>query len=238
MTLAMANYASIRTTLVGFPAPRQIQLERLLRRHGHEVRCVPGVSALAVGGDVDLILVTVAGADDVVAARGTAAVIAMSTVDTDTERLRVLQAGCDDHLYIDCEPVEMMARIDAVLRWVAHTGTDASVLEHGPLRIDTHDREVTVDGRVIRLTHKEFDLLHLLASRSGDVIDRTEILDTVWQQHSALASRSLDTHASGIRRKVGRWACVTVKGYGLRIGSPQDSGTDNDTDSVADADIQ
>ena len=55
------------------------------------------------------------------------------------------------------------------------------------------------------------------------VVDRVEILDTVWHQHSAIVSRTLDTHVSSIRRKIGRWACVTVKGYGLRIGTPEEA---------------
>lgn len=221
-------FAFVRTMLVGFSTDHQARLERLLRRHGHDVSVVPAERAEQHAAGIDLILVEVDDRTDSleicerVATWGTPAVIAVSARDTDQERLRILQAGCDDHLCHEYGPVEIMARIDAVLRWVANSGVESPVVEYGPLRLDTGNRQVRVEGTVVHLTRKEYDLLHLLVSRSGTVVDRTEIMDTVWHQHSAVANRTLDTHVSSLRRKIGRWACVTVKGYGLRIGLPGD----------------
>jgi DNA-binding response OmpR family regulator len=216
----------VRTMLVEFDPERSAWLERLLRRHGHEVLVASGDQVRRCGPKMDLILVEIADDDtalttcELVNSTGNPAVIGVSGRDTEAERLRVLRAGCDDHLYRDCGPIEIMARIDSVLRWVGVSEAETPVVERGPLRIDTRNREVRVGGEFVHLTRKEYDLLYLLASRAGSVVDRTEILDTVWHQHSAIASRTLDTHVSSIRRKIGRWACVTVKGYGLRIGTP------------------
>lgn len=221
--------AFARTMLVGFADEPLVRLERLLRRHGHEVLIVTPAQARARSGGVNLVLVSVgvgAGPPDVAGltpSTGNPAIIAISEDDSEDERLRMLQAGCDDHIPLDCGPVELMARIDAVLRWVASSEAEAPMIEHGPLRIDTRNREIRLDGAVIHLTRKEYDLLHLLATRSGEVVDRNEILDLIWHQHSQIVSRTLDTHVSSLRRKIGRWACVTVKGYGLRIGTPGDT---------------
>jgi DNA-binding response OmpR family regulator len=221
--------AFVRTMLVEFDPGRRAWLERLLRRHGHHVTSVTADQVREHPADVDLILVDIADDDtdlrtcELVNSIGNPAVIAVSGVDTEAERLRILRAGCDDHLHRGCGPIELMARIDAALRWVSSATQQIPLVRHGPLRIDTGNREVRLDDRPVHLTRKEYDLLHLLASRNGMVVDRVEILDTVWHQHSAIVSRTLDTHVSSIRRKIGRWACVTVKGYGLRIGTPEEA---------------
>lgn len=221
--------AFARTMLVGFPEEPSSRLERLLRRHGHDVIVKSRARARENGTEVDLVLVAVDDGDepldvgDLVVVVGNPAIVAVSEHDSERQRLRILQAGCDDHIPLDCGPVELMARIDAVLRWVSSSETEAPVIEHGPLRIDTRNREVRLDGQNVHLTRKEYDLLHLLATRAGNVVDRLEILDQIWHQHSQIAGRTLDTHVSSIRRKIGRWACVTVKGYGLRIGTPGDT---------------
>lgn len=220
--------ASARTMLIGFTDEPLARLERLLRRHGHEVLVVRAAHVRELPPDVDLLLVALCedrplDIEKLVHGSGAPAIVAVSEHDSESERLRILAAGCDDHIALDCGPVELMARIDAVLRWVASSEAEPPVLEHGPLRIDTGNREVRLDGVTVHLTRKEYELLHLLVSRSGDVVDRNEILDLIWHQHTQIVSRTLDTHVSSIRRKIGRWACVTVKGYGLRIGSPGDT---------------
>jgi DNA-binding response OmpR family regulator len=153
---------------------------------------------------------------------GDTALIAVSGVDTEQERLRVLDAGCDDHLYWECGPAEMMARIDAVLRWTRPSGNELPVVVHGPLRIEADSREVRLGGTPVHLTRKEYDLLYLIATRAGAVTVRTEVLQSIWGGDSPVASRTLDTHVSSLRRKLGRLICVTVKGYGLRIGTPEE----------------
>jgi DNA-binding response OmpR family regulator len=168
-----------------------------------------------------LLCEAVRGSDDV-------PLIGISGEDTECERLRVLGAGCDDHLYSGCGPAEVMARIDAVLRWVQPTLAKQQELVLGPLRIDPATREVRLYDDPVHLTRKEFELLKMIAERGGQVVKRSDVLKGIWADDSAVASRSLDTHVSSLRRKLGRWVCVTVRGYGLRLGSPAGSPADTD----------
>ena len=223
--------AFVRTMLVRFGPIGAGWLERLLRRHGHDVvRVATDAEATHASPEVDLALVEIddgEGALDLCRAIRSAtediALVAVSATDTEYERLRVLDAGCDDHLYTACSPAEVMARIDAVLRWTSLSGSEPSVVVHGPLRIDTDSREVRLDGDIVHLTRKEYDLLYLLASHAGAVTDRTSVLRRIWGDDSRVASRTLDTHVSSLRRKLGRWVCITVKGFGLRLGSPAEA---------------
>ena len=218
----------VSTMLVGFDADRVEGLQRLLRRHGHDVRTVPAGAEQASATAADLVIVeTDEGASRLQLCREIRAVhehalIAVSSRNTEAVRLQALDAGCDDHLDRNCGPLETMARIDAVLRWVRRSATTCCVVAHGPLRLDRRHREVHLNGCAVHLTRKEFDLLWLIAARAGEVVARPEILEQLWGEGFATAGRSLDTHVSSLRRKVGKWVCVTVKGYGLRIGTPPD----------------
>jgi DNA-binding response OmpR family regulator len=223
--------AFVRTLLVRFQPDRSTLLERLLRRHGHDVRTVATAGEAHRGIlEVDLALVEI---DDgeasldlcrmIRSATKDIALVAVSGTDTERERLRALEAGCDDHLYADCSPTEMMARIDAVLRWTRMARSGPSTVVHGPLQVDTDSREVRLHGEIVHLTRKEYDLLYLLATRAGTVADRASVLRSIWGEDSRVASRTLDTHVSSLRRKLGRWVCITVKGYGLRIGRPEEA---------------
>ncbi|GAA2999243.1 response regulator transcription factor [Actinokineospora diospyrosa] len=220
----------VRSMLARFHPDRAEWLRRLLRRHGHDVLVADTDERAMRCVDRDLVLVEIDDGDESLQLcrdlrdQRDIALVAVSGRDTEPERLRVLAAGCDDHLFWECGPAETMARVDAVLRWVQPWSAEVALVVHGPLRIDAGTREVRLSGEPIHLTRKEFDLLRLLAGRAGAVVDRAEILETVWGEDSAVVGRSLDTHVSSLRRKVGRWVCVTVKGYGLRIGSPDEVG--------------
>ncbi|WIX76940.1 response regulator transcription factor [Amycolatopsis carbonis] len=217
----------VRTMIVRFDPVRATWLERLLRRHGHDVQVVSAAAARRLAPGRDLVLVEIDRGQESLElcrelrAEGNAALIAVSGFDTEEERLRVLGAGCDDHVFWDCGAAEVMARIDAVLRWTKPSGGSPAIV-HGPLRIDPEAREVWLAGEPVHLTRKEYDLLHLLATCAGAVTERAEVLRAVWGGDPHAAGRTLDTHVSSLRRKLGRWICVTVKGYGLRIGSPEE----------------
>jgi DNA-binding response OmpR family regulator len=227
---ASTSEVFVSTMLAQFDPARLVWMEQLLRRHAHLVHTAGSTREARAGSpEMDLVLVQIT--DDepslelcrTVRSRDDTAVIAVSGVDTERERLRVLEAGCDDHLFWDCGPAEVMARIDAVLRWVRPPGGEVPpAVRCGPLFIDTHSREVRLNDETVHLTRKEYDLLYLIASRAGQVTNRAEVLRSIWPGDSRSASRTLDTHVSSLRRKLGRWVCVTVKGYGLRIGTPDE----------------
>jgi hypothetical protein len=102
------------------------------------------------------------------------------------ERVLALDAGADDYLVKPFGLAELLARIRAVLRRV-HPG--GGMLRHGPLVMDVRARKVTMDGREVALTPKEFDILECLAAAPGQVVSRQEILDSAWDA-SPEASRT------------------------------------------------
>jgi DNA-binding response OmpR family regulator len=84
----------------------------------------------------------------------------------------------------------------------------------------------TLDGRRLDLSRKEFDLLHALAQRAGDVVTKRELLAEVWRQPYGGTERTIDVHLSWLRRKLGETAhepryLHTVRGVGIQLRDPQ-----------------
>jgi DNA-binding response OmpR family regulator len=153
-------------------------------------------------------------------------VIVVTARDADTEAVRLLDRGADDYLVKPFAVAQLTARIRAVLR---RAGTPASAdekpLEVGGLVIDRMARQVTLDGRRIELSRKEFDLLLTLARRAGEVVTKRELLTEVWQQPLGGADRTVDVHLSWLRRKLGETAAEphylhSVRGVGVRLAAP------------------
>jgi DNA-binding response OmpR family regulator len=221
----------VRTLLGGLSDSRAAWFGRLLRRHGHFAHIAddPDGDGRSLPAEVDLVIVEIDESEQsltrcmALRAAYNIAMVGISGLDTEEERLRVLGAGCDDHLYWGCGPAEVMARVDAVLRWVGPTLARQPVVVHGPVRITPATREAWLHDRPIHLTHKEYELLRMLIEQEGQIVKRSDILQTIWNEQSPVASRSLDTHVSSLRRKFGRWICVTVRGYGVRMGTPGDA---------------
>jgi DNA-binding response OmpR family regulator len=95
------------------------------------------------------------------------------------------------------------------------------------LSIDPRSRSASLDGERLELSRKEFDLLFLLASRSGEVVTKRELLAEVWQQPYGGAERTVDVHLSWLRRKLGETAAEprylhSVRGVGVRLADPGD----------------
>ncbi|MDI5943936.1 response regulator transcription factor, partial [Micromonospora sp. DH15] len=113
--------------------------------------------------------------------------------------------------------VELQARIEAVLRRAAHAAPERDVIEAGPVRIDVAARTVTVAGREVTLTRKEFDILVSLARQLGVAVSRDRILLDVWG--TTWADRhTVEVHVGSLRGKLGDPRLVeTVRGVGYRL---------------------
>lgn len=85
------------------------------------------------------------------------------------------------------------------------------------MTVDLRTREVTVGGRKVALTPKEFDLVAFLAEDPGRVFSRGEILEAVWDPHWYGPTRTLDAHVASLRRKLGAHRIETVRGVGFRL---------------------
>ena len=95
----------------------------------------------------------------------------------------------------------------------------------GGLRVDPRSRQVTLDGEPVELTPREFDLLHHLAGRPGQVVTKRELLAEVWRVPYGGADKTVDVHLSWLRRKLGETAAEprylhTVRGVGVRLEAP------------------
>ena len=202
-------------------------LRRALGYAGYEVAtAVNGAEALksVAKSPVDLIILDVLmpmldglGACRALRDRGDGTpVLVLTARDTVDDRVAGLDAGADDYLVKPFGLAELLARIRAVLRRVRPGG---EVLRHGPLTVDLRTRKVTVDGRPVALTPKEFDILECLASDPGRVMTRQEILESAWDAHWYGPTKVLDVHVAALRRKLDVPGLIeTAYGRGFRLG--------------------
>ncbi|MGR6922456.1 response regulator transcription factor [[Actinomadura] parvosata] len=204
-------------------------LTKALARHGHEVvRAGLAVDALRLAGGVDFVLLDLGlpdmdGLEALRRLRRVSAVplIVVTARTEEREVLRGLRSGADDYLVKPFRTVELMARMEAVVRRGTRPRPQRDdVVNVGDVRIDLEARQVTVAGEAVTLTRREFDLLAMLAREPGVVRGREEILDEIWGDPLLSASRSLDVHVANLRSKTGRPGLVeTLRGTGYRLGS-------------------
>jgi two-component system KDP operon response regulator KdpE len=130
-----------------------------------------------------------------------APIIVLSARGKEEDKVNALDAGADDYLTKPFGVNELLARLRVALRHARGTPAEEPVLEAGPLRVDLARREVTVDGREIRLTPTEFKLLALLARHAGKVLTHRQILKEVWGPNASEA-HWVRVHMAELRKKV------------------------------------
>jgi len=151
-------------------------------------------------------------------------VIMLSGRTSETDRVRGFARGADDYVPKPFHYPELAARISAVLRR-ARGRRERGVIQIGELRIDPSSREVRMADRKVELSAKEFALLHALARDPVRVFTKEELLRDVWGFQLMGSTRTLDSHASRVRRKLvpatgGRRWIVNVWGVGYRLTDP------------------
>ncbi|HEY1713179.1 MAG TPA: response regulator transcription factor [Solirubrobacteraceae bacterium] len=135
------------------------------------------------------------------------------------DRIRGFERGTDDYLVKPFSYGELRGRLDALLRR-ARARPRLGRLRVGALELDPMSREAWVDGEVVHLTNKEFALALRLAAEPTRLFTRAELLAEVWGFQSAGTTRTLDSHASRLRRKLslgGRRFVINVWGIGYRL---------------------
>ena len=153
--------------------------------------------------------------------RGSTPVIMLTARGEETDRIVGLDLGADDYVTKPFSPREVVARVRAVLRRANAAEGDDS-LGSGDLAIDAARREVRLRGELVRLTRKEFDLLHRLATSPGVVFTRTQLLEDVWDFAWDGDSSTVTVHVRRLREKVEENPSdpihiVTVWGVGYRF---------------------
>jgi len=145
-------------------------------------------------------------------------VIVLTGRGADADRVRGLELGADDYLVKPFNYHELRARIGAVLRRGA-VGGDGP-LHAGDLVLDPVRRKVWVGDREVPLSNKEFGLLRVLVSEPARAFSKRELLEAVWGYRTPASTRTLDSHASRLRRKLdpedGRYV-VNAWGFGYRL---------------------
>jgi DNA-binding response OmpR family regulator len=149
-------------------------------------------------------------------------VIVLGAPEADAiDRVRAFRRGCDDYVGRPFHYEELVERIRAVLRRTAPPAA-SEIVAAGPVRIDTRTRRVTVDERGVPLAQKEYELLLALTREPDRVLTKEELLKLVWGYRSVGRTRTLDSHASRLRRKLRDGGCstrlvVNVWGIGYRL---------------------
>jgi len=133
-----------------------------------------------------------------------------------SSRVQGLRSGADDYVVKPFALVELLARVEAVMRR-APAAQPAPPVVIGELAIDFAARTVSVAGSRVGLTPKEFDLLAVLARVPGCTIDRQRLLLDVWHSDYPPLGRTLDVHMATLRGKLGAGLIETVRGVGYRL---------------------
>jgi DNA-binding response OmpR family regulator len=145
-------------------------------------------------------------------------VIVLTGHGSDEDRVRGLETGADDFLVKPLFYAELRARIGAVLR--RGQGGREGPMRIGEVVVDTARRKAWVGEREVPLSNKEFGLLRMLASEPSRVFSKRELLEAVWGYRTPARTRTLDSHASRLRRKLdpehGRFV-INCWGYGYRL---------------------
>jgi DNA-binding response OmpR family regulator len=137
------------------------------------------------------------------ASGSTTPILILTAKGNEVDKVLGLRLGADDYVTKPFGLMELMARVEALLRRTqALTDKPAASYTFGDVDINAVSQEVLRDGHVVELTPKEYGLLLALAQRGGAVASRIELMGEVWGHSSAVVSRTVDTHIAELRRKL------------------------------------
>ena len=146
------------------------------------------------------------------------AILLLTARDAVDDRIRGLDAGADDYLTKPFMFAELAARLRALRR---RDAIGATRIDIGRLRLDMTRHEITCDGKELRLSRTEFDLLRLLAENMGRVVPRTELLESLWGSAVHIDANILDQYVSYVRKKLDSVGAplriVTSRGIGFQL---------------------
>jgi len=142
-------------------------------------------------------------------------VLILTARATWTEKVVGFDAGADDYVGKPFHIEEILARLRALIRRAA--GHAETVLECGPIRLDSRRARVSIDGDDVALTAQEYRLLAYMMHHAGDVLSRSELIDHLYARDDDPDSNTIEVFVSRLRRKLGTACIETLKGQGYRL---------------------
>lgn len=147
-------------------------------------------------------------------------VILLTARREESDRIKGFELGADDYLTKPFSPRELVLRVSAVLRRAQSPAVAGSgrMLRGGPVSVDLNATQVVVADETIELTPTEYRLLVTLMERRGRVQSRQQLLESAWDIHARIETRTVDMHVQRLRTKLGSAAdqIETVRGFGYR----------------------
>jgi len=143
-------------------------------------------------------------------------IVFLTALSDESSHIKGLETGADDYISKPISPKVLLSKVNALFRRVKKEPEDG-IIKIGILEIDPVKFEVNIDGRAVVLAKKEFELLHMLASKPGRVFLRNEILNQVWGNEVIVGDRTIDVHIRKVRQKLGVDCITTVKGVGYKF---------------------
>lgn len=150
-------------------------------------------------------------------------VMMLTAKGSEIDKVVGLDEGADDYLAKPFGMMELVARVNALLRRAQAPSLASGDVACGPITVNSEAHRATAGGADIALTPKEFDLLHVLASNAGAALTRQQLLEEVWGMSFLGESRTVDVHVLTLRQKLdaampGAGSCIeTVRGVGYRM---------------------
>jgi two-component system alkaline phosphatase synthesis response regulator PhoP len=213
----------------------RMTLNDRLEGEGYAVECAADGKEgyqTAMRGDFDLVLLDVMlprknGFDicrDLRKAGNVTPILMLTARGQVIDKVLGLKIGADDYLTKPFEMMELMARVEALLRRAPIVQTERNIHEFGPLRIDLRGTSVSRDGRIVPLSAREFQLLRYFVEHRGATLSRDVLLKEVWGYNADAFTRTVDVHVASLRQKLEKdpkqpSLIVTVLGLGYKFAA-------------------
>lgn len=146
-------------------------------------------------------------------------ILMLSARGEEYDKLHGFELGIDDYVVKPFSPKELMMRVGAILKRSGAKSESREVVDIGDLRVDFTARRVTLEGKPLDLSPKEYDLLFYLVRNRGIALTREKLLSEIWGYDFFSDDRTLDTHIKLLRRQLGPYAdrITTLRGVGYRF---------------------